>query len=139
MSDAVEIILPPWALPGGTGRPDGQNRKPQWRYINPNTEQQQNNYSGQTEQPQNNNRTTTAPQQNNSQQAPQQPQTGEYRLTAKQIDRAYKKATAAKLSADDVNLWISKKFGIHDISLLNRKQYDELCDKMDEFRMKGEQ
>ena len=51
ISPAIEIILPQWALPGGTGRPDGQNRKPQWRYINQNTAPQQNNYSGQTEQP----------------------------------------------------------------------------------------
>lgn len=135
ISPAIEIILPQWALPGGSGRPDGQNRKPQWRYINP----QQNNYSGQTEQPQNNNRTTTAPQQNNQPQAPQQGQNGGFKLTAKQIDRAYKKAADAKLKREDVGLWIYKKFGVQNIADLDRKQYDELCAKMDEAKMRGEQ
>ena len=135
ISPAIEIILPQWALPGGTGRPDGQNRKPQWRYKT----EQQNNYSGQTEQPQNNNRTTTAPQQNNQPQAPQQAQGGGFRLTAKQIDRAYKKASDAKLTRDAVSLWIYKKFGKQNIEDLDRKQYDELCAKMDEAKMRGEQ
>lgn len=139
MSAACRINLPAWALPGGSGRPDGQSRKAWVEYINPDTAPQQNNYNNQTEQQQNNNRTTTDQQQNNSSNAPQQSQGSSYKLTAKQIDRAYKKASAANLSMDDVTLWISKKFGIQDISLLNRKQYDELCNKMDEFRMKGEQ
>lgn len=138
MSAACRIILPEWALPGGSGKPEGQSRKPWVEYVNPDTAPQQQYHNNQTEQQQNNYRNTPEQPQGNSGDA-QQSQGSGYRLTAKQIDRAYKKASAAKLSMDDVTLWISKKFGIQDIALLSRKQYDELCNKMDEFRMKGEQ
>lgn len=114
-----QIILPEWALPGGTGKPGvNDQRRPTVEIIG------------------------YAPQQ--PQRAPQQPagnNTGNTQqqsggnLSEKQIQRAYAKGLNAGQEKEDILLWIKKKYGIDNIADLTRKQYDELCAALDKAAM----
>ena len=122
-----QIVLPGWALPGGTGKPGvndpkqptvsviGYNAPPKQQapqYTSPQPPQQQAN-AGQT------------PSGNR--------QAG--KLSEKQVARALKKGEAANQTADQILFWIEKKYGVRAIEDLNRQQYDELCAALDRSRV----
>lgn len=110
MKASQELILPPWAMPGGKGFPtDGASRKVTVQRIGEG-------------------RPTPAPQPGNA-------TTGKVsQLSDRQVDRAIKKAVAAKMTEADIKLWIEKKFGISNIKALNRQQYDALCEALDKVK-----
>ena len=109
------IILPDWALPGGTGVPaPNECRRPVVKYLG----------SAQEEALQKS--PSPQPTQNTAQQSQKRGN-----LSEKQIDRAYKKGYASGLTPEQIALWIERKFGIKDITQLNRAQYDELCAALD--------
>lgn len=109
-----QIILPGWAVPGGSGSPaPGESRRPTVSIIG---------YEG--------NQNPPAPQ-NQPQNAPQQATGSVSTLSDKQINRAIKKGEAAGQTEKDIKAWIKIKFGIDEIKQLNRKQYDELCAALD--------
>lgn len=114
-----ELILPSWALPGGKGRPmAGDSRQV--------TVKAKGSYPS-TESPQQTGQPSTG--------QPGQPSTGQIKtLSDKQVQRALKKAEAAGQSLESVILWIEKKYGTSEIKNLNRQQYDELCDALDNAR-----
>lgn len=127
------IVLPGWALPGGSGKPGPKDeRRPNVDYIGYNAQPQQQ----------------SVPQ--NPQPAPQQPQGSPSgapagkapeanrqagKLTPKQVDRALRKGEAANQSKEDILFWIEKKYGVRAIEDLNRRQYDELCAALDRSRV----
>lgn len=130
-----EIILPGWALPGGTGKPGlRDDKKPTINTIGYNAPpmqqapqqpaQQQQSY-GRPQQPQ-------QPQQSYGQAPSGNRQAG--KLTAKQVDRAFAKGAAANQSKEDILFWVEKKYGVRAIEDLNRHQYDELCAALDRSR-----
>lgn len=115
MKSNQKIILPAWAMPGGSGNPaPGENRRPTVQIIG---------YEGTN---------NTTPPQNMPQNAPQNT-TGQQisTLSDKQINRAYKKAEAAGKSEDEVMKYIKIKYNKDNIKQLNRKEYDELCATLD--------
>lgn len=121
MKPTQKIVMPPWALPGGTGMPGANDcRRPTVQFVG-------QDYSYQQPQQQ------EAPQQQAPQQPPQQQRSGN--LSQKQVDRAIKKGMAANQTVDDIHLWILRKFGISSIADLNRAQYDELCAALDQAAM----
>lgn len=121
-----QIMLPGWALPGGTGKPGVKDPKtptvktigydapppPQQTQQRPPQPQQAQGFPPQG-----------APAPSGNRQAG--------KLTPKQVDRALKKAEAAQQTKDMVLLWIEKKYGVHAIEDLSRQQYDELCAALD--------
>lgn len=116
-----QIILPGWALPGGSGKPGiNDAKKPTVSIIGYNApayEQQK-------------------PAQQPQQQGPAPSgvrQAG--KLTAKQVDRALKKGAAANQTKEQIEFWVEKKYGVEAIEDLNRKQYDELCAALDRARV----
>lgn len=125
-----QIMLPGWALPGGTGKPGVNDPKtPTVKTIGydaPPPPQQTQQRPPQPQQAQG------FPPQGNAQGAPAPSgnrQAG--KLTPKQVDRALKKAEVAQQTKDMVLLWIEKKYGVHAIEDLSRQQYDELCAALD--------
>ena len=119
-----QILLPGWALPGGTGKPGVNDPKtPTVKIIGYNSQPQPTQQPTQQPQgfPQGTPQGATAPSGNR--------QAG--KLTPKQVDRALKKAAAANQTKDMVLLWVEKKYGVHAIEDLNRQQYDELCAALD--------
>lgn len=113
-----EFVLPPWALPGGKGYPvAGESTRVTVKIKGGNNQQgtQQDNQG----------------QQGNQQGTQGQGNQKPYKLSDAQVNRALKKATAAGMGMDDINLWISKKYGAEDIKDLNRQQYDALCEALD--------
>lgn len=115
MTPTQTLVLPAWALPGGSGIPAvNESRKPTVQYIG----------SGQHVQPQ------QPPQQPPAQNPPSQNQK-RGNLSNAQIDRAYKKGYASGQTPEQIGVWIKTKFGIADIAQLNRAQYDELCAALD--------
>ena len=125
ISPTQKIVLPAWALPGGSGNPGpDDSRKPMVALVG----QQQNNYNYPPQQAQGSTQGST---QGN---APQQTQR-RGNLSVKQIDRALKKGYAAGQSQEDIQFWIEKKYGVKDLAELNRAQYDELCAALDKAAM----
>lgn len=123
-----QIILPGWAVPGGTGKPGINDAK------TPTV--QTFGYNAPTRQPQQQQQRPPQPQQaqGNTQGAPAPSGSGNRqagKLTPKQVDRALKKADAANQTKDMVLLWIEKKYGVNAIEDLTRQQYDELCAALD--------
>lgn len=116
------IVLPGWALPGGTGKPGARDpKRPTVEIIGYNTAPQgapQGEPQGapKTQQP-----AGQAPSGNR--------QAG--KLSAKQVDRALKKGQAAGQSKEDILFWIEKKYNVKTIEDLSRQQYDELCAALD--------
>ena len=126
-----EIILPGWALPGGTGKPGlNDSKRPKVVTVG---------YDAPERQPQ------PQAQPQPQQQAPSQPapatagpssgnrQAG--KLSAKQVVRALKKGEAANQTKEDILFWIEKKYGVKAIEDLDRKQYDELCAALDRSKV----
>lgn len=106
-----KLILPDWALPGGSGTPlDGASRQVTVQTIGYDAQLQDS--------------TTTA-------QPQQVRQNSNRKLSEKQVDRALKKAAAAGQSHESVIQWIQQRFEVSDIALLSRQQYDALCDALD--------
>ena len=122
-----QIILPGWALPGGSGKPGiNDDKKPTvktsgYDYA---PSQYQQPAPPQYQQPS---------QQQAPQTAPQNNQAG--KLSPKQVDRAIKKGQAANQTVDQIMFWIEKKYGVHAIEDLSRQQYDELCAALDRSRV----
>ena len=108
-----KLILPDWAMPGGSGTPGpNESRTVIVQIID------SPNYN--------------APSTGNQQQGFQRPaQQGNRPLSEKQVNRALAKAATAGQDIDSVKLWIEKQYGVDDISRLNRQQYDALCDALD--------
>ena len=110
ISPSQVIVLPKWALPGGSGMPGpNESRKPTVQYMG-----------------------SAGPAVKQS--APSQPAQTQKRgnLSEKQIDRAYKKGFASGQTPEQIAVWIERKFGIKDIAQLSRQQYDELCVALDQ-------
>lgn len=125
-----KIVLPGWALPGGTGKPGANDPK------RPTVEVFGYNAPQRPQEPQQ--RPQTQPTGENTQQGAGPAQTGNRqagKLTQKQVNRALAKAQAANQTYDDVLLWIEKKYGVRSIDDLERHQYDELCAALDRSRM----
>ena len=124
-----KIVLPGWALPGGTGKPGANDpKRPTVEVIGYNApqkpqEQQQKPQAQQTRE---------NPQQNTGTAQTANRQAG--KLTQKQVNRALAKAQAANQAKEDVLLWIEKKYGVRAIEDLDRQQYDELCAALDRSR-----
>lgn len=129
-----EIILPGWALPGGSGKPGLRDeKKPTVNTIGygyyapprpapepaPQTQQQQQ---------------YTQPAPATAGPSTQNRRAG--KLTVKQVERALKKGEAANQSKEDILFWIEKKYGVKHIEDLSRSQYDELCDALDRSRIR---
>ena len=125
-----KIVLPGWALPGGTGKPGpNDQKKPEVMVIGYNTQPMPQ------EQPQ---RPQMQQAGGNPPPNPPQAQTGNRqagKLTPKQVTRALAKAQAANQTQEDVIFWIDKKYGVRAIEDLSRQQYDELCAALDRSRM----
>lgn len=117
-----QIILPGWALPGGTGKPGiNDQKRPDVKIIGYNA----------PERPKQQQPVGQAP----SQQAPAaNRQAG--KLSAKQVDRALRKGEAANQTKEDILFWVEKKYGVKAIEDLDRKQYDELCAALDNARVR---
>lgn len=113
------IVLPGWALPGGSGKPGLRDER------RPRVEVTGYNASQRPEQGQ---------QQPAPQQAPSNVQAG--KLTAKQVARALKKGEEANQQKEDILFWIEKKYGVKAIEDLTRQQYDELCAALDRSKVK---
>lgn len=121
-----QILLPGWALPGGSGKPGiNDAKKPTVNIIGYNApvygQQQPEQQTAQPQYPQQG----QAPSSNR--------QVG--KLTAKQVDRALKKGAAANQTKEQIEFWVEKKYGVGAIEDLNRKQYDELCAALDRARV----
>lgn len=119
MKPGQTLILPSWALPGGSGHPMAGEEK--------------------AVRVQSGNRWNSAPPQqaNSNQAAPaQQPSSNSpaRRLSDKQINRARVKAAAAGKTQEDIVKWISTKYGVESIEQLDRAQYDALCAALDQAR-----
>lgn len=148
IKDNQVIVLPGWALPGGTGKPGINDQKkpaveiigynysynysaspmpqqPQQQMAPQQTQQQQQPYRAQQQQAQQQQQPQGAPSGNR--------QAG--KLTPKQVDRALKKGQAANQTKDDILFWIEKKYGVNAIEDLTRTQYDELCAALDRNRV----
>lgn len=129
-----KIIMPPWAMPGGSGTPGpNDNRTPTVQIIGldygaPQPTPPQYNQAPPAQRP---------PQQGqNGQGQPPGQQTGRVTtLSDKQVIRALKKGEAAGQSEEDIKFWIHKKYGVDDMKKLNRQQYDELCAALDRNRI----
>lgn len=119
-----QIILPGWALPGGSGKPGVNDQK------TPTVKMMGYNAAPAPQQPQQPQQPQGAP----SQQQPQQNQQAG-KLTAKQVDRALRKGDAAGQTKEDILFWIEKKYGAKAIEDLSRQQYDELCAALDRSRI----
>lgn len=120
-----KIIMPPWAMPGGSGTPGpNDSRKPTVQVIGYNAPPDQTQQSAPAQQPQ------QAPQQSTGQQAGRVST-----LSDKQVNRALRKGEAAGQTKDDITFWIEKKYGVKEIKQLNRQQYDELCAALDRNRI----
>lgn len=120
------IILPGWALPGGTGKPGANDQKrPNVDIIGYNSAPPQQN--PQHTAPQGKPQPNTAPSQTGNRQAG--------KLTVKQVERALRKGEAANQTKEDILFWIEKKYGVKAIEDLNRQQYDELCTALDRSRV----
>lgn len=123
-----KIIMPPWAMPGGSGMPGpNDDRRPTVQIIGYNA-------------PPAPQQTQTAPQQatGQPQHAPtttQNAQGGTRTLSDKQVFRALKKGESAGQTEADILFWIEKKYGVKAINELNRTQYDELCAALDRQRI----
>ena len=52
-------------------------------------------------------------------------------LTDAQLTRMYKKGEAAGITQEQVNSWITKKYGQTEPRKMTRAQYDETCDALD--------
>lgn len=114
-----QIVLPGWALPGGTGKPGINDPK------RPTVTITGYNAAPQPQQSQQNGQKPQAPSNNG--------QAG--KLSDKQVLRALKKGEAAGQTKDDILLWIEKKYGVHAIEDLDRQQYDALCAALDRSRI----
>ena len=112
MKASQRLVLPQWAIPGGTGYPLATDS----RRVMVQT--------GEAEPARGNQNSVNAPKGN----------TPSYTLSEKQVNRAYAKAAAANMSKEDVLLWIGKKFGVDSVEKLSRHQYDALCDALDNVR-----
>lgn len=125
-----KIVLPGWALPGGTGKPGPNDpKRPTVEAIGYNAPQR-------PQEPQQ--RPQAQPAGENPQQNAGPAQTGNRqagKLTPKQVSRAIAKMHAANQTMDDVTLWIEKKYGVKAIEDLERQQYDELCAALDRARV----
>lgn len=120
------IVLPGWALPGGTGKPGlNDQKRPNVEIIGYNSAPQQQN--PQYAAPQGNPQPNPAPSQTGNRQAG--------KLTVKQVERALRKGEAANQTKEDILFWIEKKYGVKAIEDLNRQQYDELCTALDRSRV----
>lgn len=119
------IVMPAWAMPGGTGRPGiNDSKTPTIEYI------------GYQQAPMQ----VQAPvQQPMQQQAPvtQAPSNGQtrYTLSPKQVARALKKGEMAGQSQESIIEWCQKKYNVDKIENLSRQQYDELCATLDRNRI----
>lgn len=123
-----QIILPGWALPGGTGKP-GIN-DPKRPTVNT------SGYNAPARQPEPQGAPQGAPQAAPAAQQAQ-PAAGNRqagKLSPKQVDRALRKGEAANQSKEDILFWIEKKYGVYAIEDLSRQQYDELCAALDRSR-----
>lgn len=119
-----KIVLPGWALPGGSGKPGIKDPKtPTVEIIGYNAAPAPQQAPAAQQQ------SNVAPSQPAPSQAAGNRKAG--KLTQKQVDRALKKGEAAGQSMDTILLWIEKKFGIKAIEDLSRQQYDELCATLD--------
>lgn len=124
-----KIVLPGWALPGGTGKPGANDpKRPTVEVIGYNAPQkpQEPQQRPQAQQAGVNPPQNTGPAQTANRQAG--------KLTPKQVTRALAKATAANQTKEDVLFWIEKKYGVRAIEDLSRHQYDELCAALDRSR-----
>ena len=136
-----KIVMPPWAMPGGSGIPGpNDSREPEVLiagydynapYQAPPAQRPQPAPQTPPQAPQ------TPPQtpQNAPQQGNGQPAGRVTTLSPKQVYRAIRKAEAAGKTEADVKLWIKNKYGIDVIEHLNRQQYDELCAALDRNRI----
>lgn len=124
-----KIVLPGWALPGGTGKPGANDQKrPEVLTIGYNAPQrpQEPQQKPHTPQAGENPQQGAGPAQTANRQAE--------KLTPKQVNRALAKAQAAQQSQEDVVFWIEKKYGKRAIEDLSRQQYDELCTALDKAK-----
>lgn len=103
------FVLPPWALPGGTGYPSKTESRRVGVIKNSGSQQPEQGHGV----------------------SPQPPGPQARRISEAQINRAIAKAAAAGMGIGDVVLWINKKYGLNGIEELNRQQYDALCDALD--------
>lgn len=124
------IVLPGWALPGGTGKPGPNDpKRPTVEVIGYNAPPRQQEAQQRPQQPQQG----ITPQQNAAPAQTANRQAG--KLTVKQVDRALRKGEAANQTKDDILFWIEKKYNVKAIEDLSRHQYDELCAALDRSRV----
>lgn len=119
-----QIILPGWALPGGSGKPGVKDATmPTIKIIGYNAPKPAPQSQQQTQTPQ-----QPAPSQGEN---GNNPQSQAKKLSAKQVERAIKKGMAVGQSKENILIWIEKKYGVTAIEDLSRQQYDELCATLD--------
>lgn len=143
-----QIVLPGWALPGGSGKPGINDNKEPTVKVNgynytPTPQQQPSQPAPHSQQQYQQPAPQSQPQQQQQYQQPamhsqpQQMHTNNRagKLSPKQVDRAIKKGQAANQTVDQILLWIKQKYGVQAIEDLNRQQYDELCAALDRARV----
>lgn len=124
-----KIVLPGWALPGGTGKPGANDpKRPTVEVFGYNAPQKPQEPQQRPQAPQ----AGENPQQNAGSAQTANRQAG--KLTPKQVNRALAKAQVANQTREDVLFWIEKKYGVRAIEDLSRQQYDELCAALDRSR-----
>lgn len=130
--DGATIILPAWAVPAKevteTTPPEnamvvyaGQQQpqqRPQQNMQKPAQNRVQNN--------------AQQGAQNRAQQRPQQGPQQAQRMTRRDYDTIMQKARAADLTAQDVDAWVHKKYGISNVYDLNAQQFRALISALEE-------
>lgn len=60
-------------------------------------------------------------------------------LSEAQLTRMYKKGEAVQISKEAINDWIAQKYGKEKPETMTRKEYDEVCKRLDERKAKEDQ